>query len=262
MAERPKFATRAEYEAWRTGRRSGGATATLEPPEEATSSPQPGATRTRPMPRRVTSTPVEKDGGWASMVPFIGGAILVVALVFAGLRWSAYNDTSIHPGSSIDSPARLRPQIAKYINRSKAWDEYFRVRHPTSPVAKFALTLNRHETKSYGGDYNAGSVTVRFEVTNLTNGQPLYEHSGTLKLDSFIIVSGDATREDIQDAAFRGTEEKFFPYLDRWVDLAAIEAMKQEGSGGKAFVPFFTVLSEDSAELELIEKAPLAIGLA
>ena len=74
---------------------------------------------------------------------------------------------------------------------------------------------------------------------------PATQHSGTLKLDSFMIVDRDATREEVQDAAFRGTEEKFLPYFDHWVDLAAIEAMEQEGTAGKAFVPFLEKLVAD-----------------
>ena len=41
----------------------------------------------------------------------------------------------------------------------------------------------------------------------------------------------------MQEIAFRDAEKESYPYLDRWIQLAALKAIGREGKTGSQFVP-------------------------
>ena len=65
---------------------------------------------------------------------------------------------------------------------------------------------------------------------------------------SFLIgnFGKDASREEMQEIAFRDAEKEAYPFVDRWINLAAIKAMGLEGTSGKIFVPTLEKLLEDA----------------
>jgi hypothetical protein len=67
----------------------------------------------------------------------------------------------------------------------------------------------------------------------------------------------DATREEIQEAAFKDTEGDVFPFIDRWINLAAIRAMGEERN--TAFIPALEVEAQNQYAEDLMSEAQYAI---
>ena len=82
------------------------------------------------------------------------------------------------------------------------------------------------------------------------------------KLDDVIFGMFDenATREDIQNAAFAEAEDDVFPYLDRWVNLGALRAMAQLGAGGEALAPVLEAQIDDPWAEDLAYEAKHALS--
>jgi hypothetical protein len=102
--------------------------------------------------------------------------------------------------------------------------------------------------KSYGGDYDPGIVAVDFRATSLKNGRLLYKKDMSISLQDFMIGffdKNEMSRKEVQEMVFKATEEKAYPYLDRWVQMAAIRAMGNEGSSGGGFKRILNELIED-----------------
>ena len=86
-----------------------------------------------------------------------------------------------------------------------------------------------------------------FRATSLKNGKLLYKKDMRVDLAEFMIgfFDKDATRPQMQEIAFKATEKKVYPYLDRWIQISAIRAMGNEGSRGTAFRKTLNELIED-----------------
>lgn len=104
-------------------------------------------------------------------------------------------------------------------------------------------------------------MEIAFAVTLLKRRSVLYQRDESVGLDEFIVgvFDGTETREDIQKAAFRATESRVFPYLDRWINIAAIRAMGAEGRGGSAFVPIMERQAQDPWSDQLLAEARQAL---
>ena len=50
----------------------------------------------------------------------------------------------------------------------------------------------------------------------------------------------------MQEAAFLDAEKEAYPYLDRWVNVAAIRAMALEGKSGTVFIPALEKVLENT----------------
>jgi hypothetical protein len=171
---------------------------------------------------------------------------LAPALVVIMALWIGCTNSRVDQRVRIDAPARHVTQIAKSINGSKLWQAYLDYKG-AGQHADFVLEVEQKQFKSYGGDYDPGKITFEFKVINLKNRRVLFDKDGEVDLDSFMLakVDRDATRDQIQEAAFKATEEKVYPYMDRWINLAAIRAMAQEGTKGSAFEEVLSKLMED-----------------
>jgi hypothetical protein len=172
-----------------------------------------------------------------------------LALVFVAALWLGCTSGKVDSRVRIDAPARHVTQIAKSVNGSKLWQAYLdhQGKAGAGPYAEFVLEVEQQRFKSYGGDYDRGKITFEFKVISLKNGRPLFEKDGEVDLDSFMLAKVDrnATRDQIQEIAFKATEEKVYPYMDRWVNLAAIRAVGQEGTDGRALESVLNDLMED-----------------
>jgi hypothetical protein len=114
-------------------------------------------------------------------------------------------------------------------------------------LVDFHFSVDRSQQRSSGGDYDAGKITVVFGATNVSKGQTLYNREEEVDLDAFMVgfFDKDITREKLQEIAFKATEDRVYPYLATWIDIAAIKAMGQEGSGGYEFEDQLQALLDD-----------------
>lgn len=162
-------------------------------------------------------------------------AMLAVLLTWVGCGASSKAD----PRCRISAESPHRGTIAKSVNGSDLWREYFKRVSPKgkTPLVEFTFTVERTTRKSYGGDYDPGTIAVEFKAQNLNDGRLLFDKDVRVNLDEFMVGFFDknATREQIQEIAFKATEDRVYPYLDRWVQIAAIRAMGNRGSRGTVF---------------------------
>ena len=178
----------------------------------------------------------------------IAGALMCGVVVFAGCGPSS----EIDPRCSIQAEGPHRRQLAKSVNASNLWKEFFKQKQPSksgaSPLVEFTFTVKRSAHRSGGGDYDRGTIAVDFKAKSTANGRLLYKNDMEVRLQEFMIgvFDKDATREQVQEIAFKATEEKVYPYLDRWVAISAIRAMGNEGSAGSRFVSTLDELVESS----------------
>jgi len=224
------------------------------PPFPLSARPPGAHAHSRPRaPRPAGRRGRQSDGPWSAL-PVVFGIALIVALGFVALKWSAYNDTSIDTRVTVSAPAAHRGNIAKFINRSSFWEPYFAQESPsgTTKLVRFELVTERRRLSLRGGDYDPGNVNVVFRATNLENDETLFEREMTVALSDVLIgrFDDDSSRDQIQEIAFRDAEDKFLPYLDRWVDLAAIEAIGQKGSSGKVYIPLLQEVVDDTWSTE------------
>jgi hypothetical protein len=160
--------------------------------------------------------------------------------------------SGIDPRFRIEAESPHLQQIARSINGSDLWEEYLDQVQPSrsssSPVASFTLTMERKSFRSVGGDYDPGKIYVEFVAKSLRSGDLLIKQDPEVDLDPFMIgrFPANASREQIQELVFKAMEEKIYPYMDRWVNLAAIHAMGQESTYGSYFVSTLEKLASDS----------------
>lgn len=192
--------------------------------------------------------PVNSGSGRRTPLMPMAAAILAAGVVLSGCGASG----EVDPRCSIDASIRHREKIAKFVNGSKLWRAYFNHLQPTKegakPLVAFTFETERRTKRTYGsGDYDPGTVTITFNVKSLQTRHTLFTKEVSVALDSFMIGAFDAnaTRAEIQEVAFRATEEEVYPFLDHWVDVAALEAMTEVDSGASAFRPVLEKLVSD-----------------
>lgn len=176
--------------------------------------------------------------------------VVLGLLLLTGAASISCTSSAADPRCRVEAQGRHVPKITKVVNASDLMQAYFDEVEsflPGRALLSVSLTMDRDQRKVYGGDYDPGNVTITFKVTSLRGAGTLYEREEEVDLEPFMIglFDGNASREEIQEIAFKATEDKIYPYLARWTDLAAIRAMGQEGVGGKSFVPMLSGLIED-----------------
>ncbi len=162
---------------------------------------------------------------------------LLVLLAVAALAACGPSDV-VDPRSTINADGQHRKEIAKAVNGSRLWQTYFeKASSGSKSLVVFNFTVDRKTFRSTGGDYDPGKIAIDFTAKSTKNNRLLYKNDMEVRLKDFVIgsVSKDATREEIQEIAFRATEKKVYPYLNRWVNISAIHAMGNEGSRGSRF---------------------------
>ena len=191
-------------------------------------------------------------------------ALLVLALL--PMTLSACASREVDPRSVIHAPnEEYVGRVAQSINGSKFWQAYFAHLAPdpatARPLIAVNLAMERDSTPTHDGDYDPGTVEIHFSVTNLRNGAQLYRHEASTRLDDVIygLFEENATREDIQKAAFEEAEDDVFPYIHRWVNIAAVRAIGELGAHGRSFTPMLEEQSEDPWAEDLASEARLAL---
>jgi hypothetical protein len=167
---------------------------------------------------------------------------------------------------SLSAPnAKYHMGVAKSINGSDLWESYLDhispIRDVGEPVLAFKLTFEREITKrSNEGDYDPGIVHAHLAVTNLLMNREIYSQRDKFAIKDFVFTEESATREAVQRAAFEATENTAMRYVHRWVEIAAIRAMAQEGTSGREFVEVLEEQTQDPWGDDLIGEAKLALN--
>jgi hypothetical protein len=180
--------------------------------------------------------------------PLVVGAVAGLMLL---VLFGACTSSKVDPRCSVSArSAEHTAGVAKAINGSKLWQAYLGYLSPARdvdrPVVKFHLTFNREITRrSNEGDYDDGVVHAYLSVTNLRSGSELYSNTGTYAIKDFVFTEKNATREEIQAAAFAATEVTAMRFVHHWIQVAAIRAMANEGGSGSGFVSVLEEQMED-----------------
>lgn len=173
--------------------------------------------------------------------------LLVLFAVLAGMACSP--SSKADPRCKIDAEGRHFDKLSRTINGSKLWNTYFDAIDPeaTRTLVELRFLIERGWDRSTGGDYDSGKITVVFEATNLASKRTLYGRAEEVDLEPFMVgfFDKDVTRDELQEIAFKATEDRVYPFLATWVDIAAIHAMGQEGSSGFEFEPLLQDLLDD-----------------
>lgn len=185
-------------------------------------------------------------GDWASFRRFfatVSALILGAGLLAAVGCSSGELDRRIR----VDAGSHNQ-QVKKSITKSKLWRTYFDKITSTSTLVEMKVDVERRRQRSSGGDYDGGTVNFVFEARSVKHGQRLIREEGKFAIDSFLIgnFGSNTSREEMQEIAFKDAEREAYPYVDRWVNLAAIRAMGLEGTSGTVFVPTLEKLLDDS----------------
>jgi hypothetical protein len=175
--------------------------------------------------------------------------------------------SAVDPRTTIEAPnEEYRGRLAQAVNGSKLWKAYLEFRDPGGamgkPLIAVRLNMERHVTRrSTGGDYDPGEVRIRFSVSETRSRAVLYQEDKRKRLDDVIfgLFDENATREEIQRVAFEEAEGDVFPYLDRWLNVAALRAIAQTGRAGDSFVPILEAQADDPWAEDLSTEAKHAL---
>ena len=189
-----------------------------------------------------------------SLVVFVATACLLAVV--------GCSPAKLDPRCRVDAGGFKEP-IVKSVTRSKYWQIYFDKMTSTSALVEIKIAVDRRTKRSYGGDYDQGTVTVKFTARSLKHRSRLVQKEGTFEIDSFLIGGFDknASREEIQEVAFKDAEKEAWPYIDRWVNVAAVRAMGLEGKQGSVFLPTLEKLLENqwlSGDMQAAAREALA----
>lgn len=134
-----------------------------------------------------------------------------------------------------------RFRISKHIRGSELWRAYLEhlasKRGGSEPVVSIDIEFERKITDDeQTGDYDAGVVYAHLELTELLTGTTLLTHDNEFEIPNHVFVQENATREEVQDAAFASIEEDAVSDIILSMDLALIRTMGREGSLGTPFI--------------------------
>jgi hypothetical protein len=167
--------------------------------------------------------------------------MLLVPVLLTGL--TGCSSRELDTRCQVEAEGSHRDTLSAAITESDLW--HFDAQTGTQELVQFSLEMDRDQFETIDGDYDPGEVQIGLEIEHLESGTMLFRKDVDVDLESFMIGLFDenATREEIQEIAFQATEERITPYLNRWVELAAIRAMAVDG--GDEFVPILSEVLED-----------------
>ena len=192
----------------------------------------------------------------------------LVAFSLVGLvAMAGCTSKEVDPRCRISAPsASHRGRLAQHINGSELWQAYLDYLSPvpegSKPVVSIHLAFEREIThKTNNGDYDPGIVHADLELKNLKAGTTFLTDYDKFAIKDFVIGNFDrnATREEIQEAAFGATEEGAMRFVIYSLDLGVIRAMSDEGSKGRAFIPALQEKREDPWSGDLGGEAKIAL---
>jgi len=171
----------------------------------------------------------------------------------------------LDPRCKLAAPYEHREEIAQFINGSNLWEAYLDylspVKEGAKPVVEIDLTFEREITRETSdGDYDPGIVHANLEVKNLVSGQTVLTDYDKFAIKDFVFGGFEnATREEIQAAAFAATEENAMRFILYSLEMAVITGMREEGAKGSVFIPALEKKAEDQWAGDMAGDAKLAI---
>ena len=187
---------------------------------------------------------------------------LVITVGFAAAF--ACTSKKLDPRVKLAAPYEHRDAIAKFINGSNLWEAYLDYLSPkegAKQVVEIDLTFEREITReTTDGDYDPGIVHATLEVTNLASGAVIHSDYDKFSIKDFVFGGFEnATRDEIQDAAFAATEETAMRFVLYSLDAAIISGMRAEGAAGSVFIPVLEEKAADQWAGDMAGDAKLAI---
>jgi hypothetical protein len=178
------------------------------------------------------------------------GFLCLLTVLTAGLlSSSACTSKELDPRINLDAPYEHQAPIAQFINGSNLWEAYLDYLSPdgSTLVVEIHLGFEREITrKSTGGDYDPGVVHAKLQMKNLVSGKDILLNHDKFAIKDFVFVGDEnATREEVQAAAFASTEETAMRFVFRLLELGVVYGMRDEGPAGVAFVPSLEETAED-----------------
>ena len=179
------------------------------------------------------------------------GFLYLLTVLTTGLLSTACTSKELDPRITLDAPYDHQDQIAQFINGSNLWEAYLDylspVKEGATPVVEIHVTFERVITrKTNDGDYDPGIVNAKLQMKNLASGKAILTNQDKFAIKDFVFVGNeDATREEVQAAAFAATEETAMRFVLRALELGVIFGMREEGTNGSAFIPALEETAED-----------------
>ncbi len=189
---------------------------------------------------------------------------LLVVLAM-GLPTLSCASKKLDPRCRLAAPYEDRGQIAQFINGSPLWQAFLDylspVKEGAKPVVEIDLTFEREVTwETNDGDYDPGIVHDRLEVKNLVSGKNVLSDYDKFAIKDFVFGGFDnATREEIQAAAFASTEETAMRFVLYSLEMGVIQGMRDEGAAGSVFIPVLEEKMADQWSGDMGGEAKLAI---
>jgi hypothetical protein len=146
----------------------------------------------------------------------------------------------------------MRPELVRdlrvSLNWSDYWEAYLERRFPPSgragkAVFEVLVALTREEDYSSQGDYHGGKVVLVLRLVDLESGEQVYRKQLKADLPDIVFVSGNSSRDAVQEDAFRTAEADVIEDLQEVIDAAAVVAMHEYEGGG--FEPWIQRAKED-----------------
>jgi hypothetical protein len=109
------------------------------------------------------------------------------------------------------------------------------------------VTFEREVTRKTNlGDYDPGVVHARVEMKNLVSGRTLATNVDKFAIKDFVFVGDEnATRDEVQAAAFASTEDTAIRFVLRVLELGVVYGKRLEGTNGTAFIPALEETAEN-----------------
>ncbi len=191
---------------------------------------------------------------------------LLTVLTIGFLSASACTSKKLDPRCTLTAPYEYRGQIAQFINGSNLWEAFLDylspVKEGATPVVEIDLTFEREITRETNdGDYDTGIVHAKLQMKNLVSGQTILSNYDKFAIKDFVFGGlENATREEVQAAAFAATEETAIRFVLYSLELGVIYGMRDEGPNGLVFIPVLEEKAEDQWAGDMIAEAKRAIG--
>ncbi len=195
----------------------------------------------------------------------VGFLCLLTVFTVGLLSTSACTSKKLDPRCRLAAPYEYRDQIAQFINGSNLWQAFLDylspVKEGAKPVVEIDLTFERVITRETNdGDYDPGIVHANLEVKNLVSGQTVLSDYDKFAIKDFVFGGFEnATREEIQAAAFAATEETAIRFVLYSLEMGVIYGMREEGAKGSVFIPVLEEKMADQWAGDMGGEAKLAI---
>ena len=190
---------------------------------------------------------------------------LLVILTIGLLPTLSCASKKLDPRLRLAAPYEYQADIAQFTNGSNLWEAYLDYLSPVKdgakPVVEIDLSFERETTRETNdGDYDPGIVHATLEVKNLVSGQTILSDYDKFAIKDFVFGGFEnATREEIQAAAFAATEETAMRFVLYSLEMGVIAGMRAEGAAGSVFIPVLEEKMADQWAGDMAGEAKLAI---